>query len=111
MVVTTAMVGESLRNEPSDSSASATRNSPWPRRAFSPRPWIRPPTTTVGSRPPAASTAATMEVVVVLPWVPAMAMPYLRRISSASISARGITGMDRWRAAWTSTLSRATAEE
>ena len=49
--------------------------------------------TTVGSRPPAASTAATIDVVVVLPCMPAMAMPYFRRISSASISARGMTGM------------------
>ena len=46
------------------------------------------------------------EVVVVLPWVPAMAMPYLSRISSASISARAMTGMPRWRATCTSTLSR-----
>ncbi len=36
-----------------------------------------------------------MLVVVVLPWVPAMAMPYFMRISSASISARGITGISR----------------
>ncbi len=35
------------------------------------------------------------EVVVVLPWVPATAMPYFMRISSASISARRITGMPR----------------
>ena len=40
-----------------------------------------------------------------------MAMPYLSRMSSASISARGITGMPRCRATCTSTLSRATAEE
>ena len=105
------MVGESLRNDPSDSSASATRNSPWPSRALVPSPCTRPPTTTVGSKPPAPSTAATIEVVVVLPWVPAIAMPYLRRISSASISARPITGTPRCRAACTSTLSRATAEE
>ena len=105
------MVGVSLRKEPSDSSASATRNSPCPSRALAPRPWTRPPTTTVGSSPAAPSTAATMEVVVVLPWVPAMAMPYLSRISSASISARGMTGTPRWRATCTSTLSRATAEE
>src|SRR6185436_17191589 len=89
------MVGESLRKLPSDSSASATRNSPCPRRALAPRPCTRPPTTTVGSRPPASSTAATMEVVVVLPWVPPMAMPYLNDISSASISARPMTGMPR----------------
>ena len=44
----------------------------------------------------------------VLPWLPATATPYLRRISSASISARGITGMPQ-RAAppRTSGLSRA----
>ncbi len=41
------------------------------------------------------STVATSEVVVVLPCEPAMAMPYFRRISSASISARGITGICR----------------
>ena len=111
MVVTTAMVGASLRNEPSDSSASATRNSPWPSRALEPRWLTRPPTTIVGSRRPSASTAPTIEVVVVLPWVPATAMPYFSRISSASISARGIVGTWRWRAACTSTLSRETAEE
>ena len=72
---------------------------------------MRPPTTTVGSNPPSASTAATMEVVVVLPWVPATAIPYLSRMSSASISARGIVGIWRCRATWTSTLSLATAEE
>ena len=52
-----------------------------------------------------------MEVVVVLPWVPAIAIPCLTRISSASISARGITGTPRWRAAWSSGLSRVTADE
>ena len=109
--MTTAIVGVSCRNEPSDSSASATRNSPWPSRALEPRAVTRPPTTTVGSKPASASTAPTIDVVVVLPWVPATAMPYLSRISSASISARGITGTPRWRAAWSSALSRATAEE
>ena len=43
--------------------------------------------------PPSARMLATSEVVVVLPWVPAMAMPCLKRISSASICARGTTGM------------------
>ena len=38
-------------------------------------------------------------VVVVLPCVPATAMPCFRRISSASISARGTTGTPRSRAA------------
>ena len=34
---------------------------------------MMPPLITVGSKPPASSSAATIEVVVVLPWVPAMA--------------------------------------
>ena len=48
-------------------------------------------------------------VVVVLPCVPAIATPCLRRISSASISARGTTGMRCSRAAITSGLSERTA--
>ena len=111
MVVTTAMVGVSFRKEPSDSSASATRYSPWPSRALEPKLVTRPPTTTVGSSRASARTAPIMDVVVVLPWVPATAMPYLSRISSASISARGMTGMPRCRATCTSMLSRDTAEE
>jgi hypothetical protein len=52
-----------------------------------------------------------MDVVVVLPWEPATAMPYLSLISSASISARGMTGIARCRATCTSMLSRDTADE
>ena len=51
-----------------------------------------------------------MEVVVVLPWLPAMAMPYFRRISSASSSPRGITGICRRRASCTSGFCASTAE-
>ena len=43
--------------------------------------------------PPSASTLAIRLVVVVLPCVPAIAMPCLNRISSASIIARGTTGI------------------
>ena len=68
-----------------------------------------PPITKVGSTPASASTLVTSEVVVVLPWVPAMAMPLFRRISSASITARGTTGMRLLRAAMTSGLSPLTA--
>ena len=39
-------------------------------------------------KPPPASTAAIMHVVVVFPCIPATAIPYFSRISSASISAR-----------------------
>src|SRR5713226_4905213 len=52
-----------------------------------------------------------MEVVVVLPWAPATAIPYFKRISSASISARGITGIFILCASMTSGLSAFTAEE
>ena len=61
--------------------------------------------------PPSARMLVTRLVVVVLPWVPAMAMPRFRRISSASIWARGTTGMCRARAAITSGLSSLTAVE
>jgi hypothetical protein len=65
----------------------------------------------VGSSPPRASTVATNEVVVVFPCVPATATPYFMRISSASISARWMTGTSRWRAATISGFSWVTAEE
>jgi hypothetical protein len=70
-----------------------------------------PPLITVGSRPAASSIAATMEVVVVLPWVPPTAIDHLSRISSPSISARRTIGAKRSRAAITSGLSGLTAEE
>ena len=62
----------------------------------------RPPTTTVGSRPAKLRMVAVIEVVVVLPWLPATAMPYFRRINSASSSPRGMTGICRRRASCTS---------
>jgi hypothetical protein len=52
-----------------------------------------------------------MEVVVVLPCVPATEIPVLPRMSSASISARGITGIPSRRASATSGLAGFTAEE
>ena len=65
----------------------------------------------VGSRPASLSTAAVMEVVDVLPCEPETAMLYFMRISSASISARGITGIFLSLAAMTSGLPAVTAEE
>ena len=49
---------------------------------------MMPPLMTVGSSPPASSIAAIIDVVVVLPCVPATAIVFCMRISSASISAR-----------------------
>ena len=111
MLVTTAITGESSRKVPSLSSASATSSSPWPRRALVPMACTLPPMTVVGSMPALPRIAAISEVVVVLPCVPATAMPYFRRISSASISARGITGILSARACTTSGLEYFTAEE
>ena len=111
MFVMTATMGNRCRNEPSDSSASATSTSPCPSRAFDPKARALPPMIAVGSSPASASTVAIMVVVVVLPWLPATATPSLTRMSSPSISARGMTGMPRARAAATSGLSCRTALE
>ncbi len=105
MLVIAAIVGVRRRNEPSLSSASATSMSPAPSRAFEPSAAMRPPTTTVGSKPAARSTVATSDVVVVLPCEPAIATPYFTRISSASISARGMTGVPSSRASTISGFS------
>ena len=51
------------------------------------------------------------DVVVVLPWDPATAIPVLSRMSSASISALGITGMRRRSAYARSGFPRGTADE
>ncbi len=111
MFVTTATMGDRSRNVPSLSSASATRISPWPRRALLPSVRSLPPTTMVGSRPASRSTDPSSDVVVVLPCVPAMAMPYFMRISSASISARGMIGTLSSRARTTSGFENVTADE
>ena len=111
MFVITAIDGDSFRNERSLSSASTTMYSPWPSRALLPKALSRPPITAVGSRPARSSTSAIIEVVLVLPCAPATAMPKRSRISSASISARGITGTRRSRACDSSGLSALTADE
>ena len=99
MLVTTATVGVSFRNERSDSSASATMNSPLPELARPSRSTpTRPPTTTVGRARRASSTVGDHRRGGGLAVAPATATPYFRRISSASISARGITGTPARRA-------------
>jgi hypothetical protein len=109
MLVTTASTGLRARKLASLSSASATSSSPAPRRALAPALRSSPPITKVGSAPASASTLATSAVVVVLPCVPAMAMPCLWRISSASSAARATMGMRAARAATTSGLPAFTA--
>ena len=75
MFVTTAIIGCRCRNDASLSSASATRYLPSPSFAFAFALASRPPITNVGSTPASASTLAIRLVVVVLPCVPAIAMP------------------------------------
>jgi hypothetical protein len=70
----------------------------------------RPPITAVGSRPARSSISAIIDVVVVLPCAPATAIAKRRRISSASISARGITGIFRRTASTTSGFRAFTAD-
>ena len=111
MFVTTAMVGDIFRNDPSLSSASATIKSPCPRRALEPMLFNFPPITTVGSRPPFSRTEAIIDVVDVFPCAPATATLYFKRISSASISALGITGIDISLAAVTSGFFSSIAED
>ena len=111
MFVTTATVGVSRRNERSLSSASTTMYSPLPRRALLPKAESLPPMTAVGSSPARSSTRATIDVVVVFPCAPATAMPDRSRINSASISARGITGIRRRWASAISGFSGRTADE
>ena len=65
MFVTTAIDGDSLRNDRSLSSASTTMHSPRPSRALLPKALSRPPITAVGSRPARSSTSAAIDVVVV----------------------------------------------
>ena len=56
---------------------------------------MMPPLITVGSSWAVSSRAPIIEVVVVLPWVPAIANDHFSRISSPSISARRTTGSRR----------------
>ena len=94
MLVTTAITGDQVQERGvrfvglDHDVVARAQLARWRRALFS-----RPPMTKVGSRPPSASTLATRLVVVVLPCVPAIAMPCFRRISSASIIARGTTGI------------------
>ena len=105
------MTGVRCKKEASDSSASATIYSPVPKRALALAASNLPPITNVGSIPASAKMLAIKLVVVVLPCVPATAMPCLKRISSANIMARGTTGIFFERAAMTSGFASLTADD
>ena len=96
MLVMTVNTGDRYKNEASLSSASATIHVPLPSLALVPAAVSLPPMMKVGSSPAAPRMDAVRLVVVVLPCVPAMAMLSRKRMISANIMARGITGI--WRA-------------
>ncbi len=75
-------------NEPSDSSASATKISPVPRWAFEPEAVMVPPIAKDGSAPHACKATASIDELVVFPWVPATAMLLESDISTARAAAR-----------------------
>ena len=88
MFVTTATSRASFRNERSDSSASSTTQSPVPQPAFVPAERSSPPIRKPGSRPHSSSTWAAIDAVVVLPWVPEIAIARLSRETSPRRSPR-----------------------
>ena len=100
-----AAAGANMRNEPSLSSASATNSSPLPSSAPRPVSARTPPITYDGSAPSSRSTVVSMEVVVVLPCVPATATVRLPSMTEASAAARCSTRSPCCRAAASSGLS------
>ena len=116
MLVTTAISGFSSRKLASLSSASATTHSPSPQPALAalpsaPSPGTSPPTKKAGSAPIARSAQTSIAVVVVLPWVPAIAISRFSAQSSASSSPRWIGSTPRSRASASSGLSSPIAVE
>ena len=89
---------------PSLSSASTTSHSPSPHAAPLPNSVMSPPMMNDGRRPASTRTSASIEDVVVLPWVPATATVRRVAVMAASTSARRSTGIPTSLAATTSGL-------
>ena len=104
MLVTTATLGVYSSSEPSLSSASATKQSPLPWWALVPASPSSPPTAKDGSRPQCCRATISIDVVVVLPWVPVTISVVRPSISLASTAGRRTTGMPRRRASTSSGL-------
>ncbi len=111
MLVTTAMSGTTDRKVPSLSSASTTSHSPSSHTALVPISLTSPPMRKEGWTPASTSWRASIDAVVVFPWVPATAMHRRNEVSAARVSARERTGMPRRCASTRSGLSAPTAEE
>ena len=105
------MSGTRWRKVPSLSSASTTIHSPVSHAALVPISLTSPPIRKDGCRPASTRISASMEAVVVLPWVPATAMHRRRAAIPASASARLRTGTPSRRASTSSGLSAVTAVE
>ena len=105
MLVTTATSGAYSSSEPSLSSASATNTSPLPWWALVPASPNSPPTAKDGSKPLCCRATVSMEVVVVLPWVPVTIRVRWPAMSLASTAGRMRTGTSRRRASTNSGLS------
>ena len=106
-----APVGLYARKEPSDSSASATNIVPVPLWALVPAVFIVPPIAKEGSKPADCSATVSIAVVVVFPWVPAIAIDVDSDINQASAVARAIIGRPFALAASNSALLSFIAEE
>ena len=100
--VTIPATAGSLRNDPSDSSASTMNRSPAPWWALAPESLSSLPIANDGSAPQCWAAIVSIEVVVVLPCVPATATPRKPAITAARASARDTTGIPR---AWAPTTS------
>ena len=73
----TATVGKKFRKELQYSQLSRMMGSPLPTRWPAPSSGRKPPIMIVGSSPACMKICVSMEVVVVLPWVPATQMAFL----------------------------------
>src|SRR5580700_8164987 len=100
-----ATSGDSTRNDPSLSSASATKSVPAPSSAPSPVSVSTPPMTYPGSASHSRSTVVSMDVVVVFPCVPATAITRRPAMTEARAAARCSTRMPRRVASASSGLS------
>ena len=106
--VRTAISGENVSSERSDSSASMTIHSPLPHPAFASVSRNSPPTTYAGSSPQPRSTWTTIPDVVVFPCVPLIAM---HRLSDAIWASRSARWSSLPIAAWRSGFSGGIAVE
>ena len=106
-----AATGARCRKAPSLSSASTTKTSPVPRWAFDPDSLSSLPIANDGSTPQCCRATVSIDVVVVLPCVPATATPRLPAMTAASASARLSSRIPLSRAAARSTLASGMAVE